>query len=325
MLKRLGLALGAGLASALLFIVTLQGTALAMALAYLAPLPIMIAVLGWGIDSGLIAFAVACALVAGAVEPLTGAVFTASIALPAWGLASLARLDALPRLSRSAAPAPKIRIGVGALATVAAGIGALISVSALVAMILIYGGYQQGVDGYTKLLLPALREAFDGAFGLPDGLSVEDVAHLAVRYSPLAIAASTTLMLLLNLYAAARSTHVSQRLGRPWPDVPNSFVLPQALGALAIAAAVVWVGAPEPASQFGAILVGALGVAYVIQGLATLHALSRRAPGRPFLIVALYVACLVAPKYVLAAVALIGLVESVASLRARAAARPLRP
>jgi hypothetical protein len=325
MFKRLGLALGAGLATALLFIVTVQGTALAMALAYLAPLPLMIAVLGWGIDIGLIALGVACALVAGAVEPITGAVFGASVALPSWALASLARLESVPRFRRSSDSAAKSRVGVGTLVTIAAGFGALISASALVALIIIYGGYQQGLEGYTNLLLPPLREAFSGSISLPDGLSIEDVARLAVKYSPAAIAVSTTLMLLFNLYAAARATHVSQLLGRPWPDLPNTLAAPQALGALAIAALVVWLTAPEPASQFGSLLVGALGVVYVLQGLATLHALSRRAPGRPFLIIALYLACAVAPRFVLPAVAVIGLVESIASLRARAAPRPLRP
>ena len=63
-----------------------------------------------------------------------------------------------------------------------------------------------------------------------------------------------------------------------------------------------------------------LGVVYVLQGLAVLHALSRRVRARPALIAALYLACMVAPKWVLPAVAAIGLIESVAALRARAAA-----
>src|SRR5271154_4468326 len=92
MLNRIGMALGAGLAAALLFIVTVQGTALAFALAYLAPLPIMIATLGWGVGAGLLAFGVACAVVAGAIEPASGLLFGLTIALPAWGLATFANL-----------------------------------------------------------------------------------------------------------------------------------------------------------------------------------------------------------------------------------------
>ena len=86
-----------------------------------------------------------------------------------------------------------------------------------------------------------------------------------------------------------------------------------------------WLVAPSPASQFAAVFVGGFGVVYVLQGLAVLHALSRRAQGRPVLIAALYLACSVAPLWVFPAIAIIGLVESFAALRTRAAARPFRP
>jgi len=92
MLNRIGMAVGAGLASALLFVVTIKGTALALALAYLAPLPLMIATLGWGVGAGLVALAVACAVVATAIEPMSGMLFGLTLALPAWGLATLASL-----------------------------------------------------------------------------------------------------------------------------------------------------------------------------------------------------------------------------------------
>ena len=64
MLHRYIVAIGAGCAAALLFIVSAQSSALAMALAYLAPLPIMIATLGWGLDAGAIAAAISVAALA---------------------------------------------------------------------------------------------------------------------------------------------------------------------------------------------------------------------------------------------------------------------
>jgi hypothetical protein len=324
MLNRIGIALGAGIASALLFIVTAQGTVMAMALAYLAPLPIMIATLGWGIDAGAIALAVSCATVAGAIEPLSGLLFGLTIALPSWALAALAHLTSIPIFRRSAEPTPSTRVRVGGLVVTAATLGALISVGALISMIVVYGGYEKGVEGYTNLLQPAIEEALGGSLSLPEDFSIGEVVGLVVKYSPAAISASTTLMLLVNLYAAARSAQMSQRLNRPWPDVPNSLVLPPLLGLAAIVAVAVWLTAPEPASQFAVIFVGALGVAYVLQGLAALHALSRSASARPFLIVALYLACVVEPRFVLPAIALVGLIESAASLRARAAAHPFQ-
>ena len=331
MLNRIGMGIGAGLASALLFVVTVQGTALALALAYLAPLPIMIATLGWGVDAGLVALCAACAVVAGAIEPFSGMLFGLTVALPAWGLAAFATLhgspwslDSFRRPPVASAPlrpsaAPSAGPGVGTLVVVAAGIGIAIGSGALVAMIVVYGGYQKGVETVATFLRPAIEEAL-GPSNLPDGFSLDDILRLVVKFSPPAIACSTTLMFAVNLYAAARSAQLSQRLTRSWPDVPTSLVLPPALGAILIVALGTWLAAPEPTSQFAALFVGGLGVVYVLQGLAVLHALSRRVRGRPALIAALYVACLVAPKWVLPAVATIGLIESVASLRARAAA-----
>ena len=338
MLNRIGMAIGAGLASALLFVVTEKETALALALAYLAPLPIMIATLGWGVDVGLVALvvsivasAVAMEPFSGSVEPFSGALFGLTVALPAWGLSTFASLrgpprnldafrrppPATPQVGRAAA-GPGGGPSVGALVVAAAAIGIAIGAGALVAMIVVYGGYEKGIEAVAEFLRPAIEDAI-GASGLPDGVTLNDVLRLVVKFSPPAIASSTTLMFAANLYVAARSAQLSQRLPRPWQDVPSSLVLPPALGAILVVALGIWLAAPEPACQFASVFVGGLGVAYILQGLAVLHALSRRARGRPALIAALYLACLVAPKWVLPAVATIGLIESVVSLRARAA------
>jgi len=323
---KIGIAVGAGIASALLFIVTVQGTAIAMALAYLAPLPLMIVCIGWGFDAGLIALGVSCAVVAGAIEPFSGLLFALTVALPAWALAAFANITALPIFNRKTEPAaPPMRASLGAIVTLAATFGALVSVGALISMIVVYGGYEKGVEAFGAMLQPTIQEALGGAANLPRDFSVDEIVRLVVKYSPAAIASSTTLMLLINLYAAARSAQLSQKLNRPWPDVPTSLSLPLALGVIAVVAVGVWLAAPEPASQFAVIFVGAFGIVYVLQGLATLHALSRRLPARPALLIAMYLACLVAPRWVLPVVAVVGLIESAASLRARAAARPLHP
>ena len=80
MMQRFGMAIGAGLAAALLFAVMAKGTLLAVALAYLAPLPIVIATLGWGLDMGALAAVVAGAVRAGVVDPCPAALFASSIA-----------------------------------------------------------------------------------------------------------------------------------------------------------------------------------------------------------------------------------------------------
>ena len=111
----------------------------------------------------------------------------------------------------------------------AAGIGIAIGAGALVAMIVVYGGYQKGVETVATFLRPAIEEAL-GPSNLPDGFTLDDILRLVVKFSPPAIACSTTLMFAVNLYAAARSAQLSQRLTRSWPDVPSSLVLPPGPG-----------------------------------------------------------------------------------------------
>ena len=73
MMQRIGMAIGAGLAAALLFAVMAKGTFLAVTLAYLAPLPIVIVTLGWGLDMGGLAVVVAGAVGAALLGPLSDA------------------------------------------------------------------------------------------------------------------------------------------------------------------------------------------------------------------------------------------------------------
>jgi hypothetical protein len=126
-------------------------------------------------------------------------------------------------------------------------------------------------------------------------------------------------MQLANLYLAARTVQLSQLLDRPWRDVPSGFRLPRWLSAPAAGALALALIGSSPLDDYGLVVTGALGVLYVMQGLAALHALSRRAAARPFMLAALYFACAVAAQWVLPALALLGLAESFADLRGRAA------
>ena len=84
--------LGAGAAAALLFASAMSGAGLAVVLSILAPLPIMIAAMGWSHWAGLLAAVVAAAML-GAVSGLFAFVtFLATAGLPAWWLGYLALL-----------------------------------------------------------------------------------------------------------------------------------------------------------------------------------------------------------------------------------------
>src|SRR4051794_31219477 len=92
MLNVILIGIGAGAAAALLFATVVSGSLFSILLFYLAPLPIMIAALGWSHWAGLIAALVAAAGLGLVFTPALFVVFLAAIGLPAWWLGYLALL-----------------------------------------------------------------------------------------------------------------------------------------------------------------------------------------------------------------------------------------
>ncbi len=319
MLQRYAVAFGAGCAAAFLFAVSAEASAVAMLLAYLAPLPIMIATMGWGLDAGAIAAAASVAGLSVIAEPLSGMLFAASVAFPAWLLAAFVVTPVaryLPRRFSGLPPFPTI----GAIVTLAAVIGMIGATAVLTTVIAIYHGYAGGAAAVTQALASLAADALDDA---GDGEAAKAFATTLVRIGPAAIAGSTLLMLCVNLYAAARSVQLSHRLARPWLDLPTSLWLPAPLGLVAIACgAAAWV-LGNPTAQYLSIVAAGLGAAFAFQGLAVAHALSRGLKLRLLMLVALYACCLLRTQYTLPVLALLGVVDAFTRLRVRAAVLPV--
>ena len=315
MLHRFVVAIGAGCAAALLFAVSAQSSLLAMTLAYLAPLPIMIATLGWGLDGGAIAAAIAIAVLAVVAEPLSALVFAGSVAVPAWVLAAFS-VSPLARYFKRLKPDAPVHAPVGAIVALAALLGMLGGVAVLTAVIVIYGGYSEGARHVAEAITTLAGDAFESA---PGNLTAREFADALVRYGPMAIAASTLMMLCVNLYGAARSTQLSRNLPRPWPDVPSSLALPWPVGVAFLAGLGAAYALPAPAAQYFSVGVGGLGAALALQGLAVAHALSRGLKMRPLMLIALYACCVVRAKYTLPVLAVLGIIDGFLKLRSRAA------
>ena len=319
MLHRFVVAIGAGCAAALLFAVSAQSSVLAMALAYLAPLPIMIATLGWGLDAGAIAGVISVAALALLSEPLSALLFAASVAGPAWALAAFA-ITPIARYFRGHKPDAPVHPSVGAVVTLAAVFGII--------------GSAGGADDHHRRLrgLSTRARARSPRPSPPSrptpstarrtNSTARDFADALVRFGPPAIAASTLMMLCVNLYAAARSTQLSHNLPRPWPDLPTSLALPWPLGVAFLACLALAYALPSPAAQYFSIGAGGLGGALVLQGLAVAHALSRGLKMRPLMLVALYACCVLRAKYTLPVLAALGLIDGFLRLRSRAALIP---
>jgi hypothetical protein len=317
MLHRFIVAIGAGCAAALLFAVGAQSSLLAMTLACLAPLPIMISTLGWGVDAGAVAAATSVgaiallAVLAPVVEPLSDLLlFVVTVAAPAWALAAFA-VAPIARLFGARRAEWPVHASVGAIVSLASLIGILASAAVLAT--------REGASEVSAAIAAITAEAYDSA---PDGLTARAFAETLARFVPLAIAASSLLMLCVNLYAAARATQLSHNLPRPWPDVPATLILPWPLGVAFLACVAAAYALPAPAAQYFSIGAGGLGGALALQGLAVAHALSRGLKMRPLMLVALYACCVLRAKYTLPVLAGLGVIDGFLKLRARAALVP---
>src|SRR5436305_2707993 len=114
-LTRLAIGVGSGLAAATLFLAAMRGASFGVALAYLGPLPIMIATLGWGYDAGLLALFAACGLT-GAVAPGYALGYALLIPGPAWGLAAFVAFPAAYSKRPADPAAPRLYPGPSAAA-----------------------------------------------------------------------------------------------------------------------------------------------------------------------------------------------------------------
>src|SRR5215510_14852021 len=92
MIAIIAIALAAGAASALMFASIISGALISLVLFYLAPLPLMVAAIGWGPLSAAIG-GVAAASVLGVLIGLPYAIaYVLAAALPAWWLGHLVML-----------------------------------------------------------------------------------------------------------------------------------------------------------------------------------------------------------------------------------------
>lgn len=303
--------LGAGAAAALLFASVVSGALVSILLFYLAPLPILIAALGWSHWCGLLAAVTASACLGLAFGMLFFAAFLVGIAAPAWWLGYLALL-ARP----GAAGGTDLEwYPPGRLVLWAAALGALVVTIAL---------FQVGTDeesirnGLKGALERMFRQQTGSAAGEP--LNLPGIAEpdrlldlFAVVMPPVAATASV-LTLTLNLWIAARVVKLSGRLNRPWPDIPG-MTFPRYAPAL-LASAAIASFMPDLAGLIASLFAATLLVAFTMLGFSVLHALTRGFRGRTAMLSGAYAFVAVLGWPALVAV-LLALAESIFRWRDR--------
>jgi Predicted membrane protein (DUF2232) len=311
--------IGAGAAAALLFASVTSGTLLSIPLFYLAPLPIMIAGLGWGHWVALTAAltgAVALGIVFGAVFLFA---FIAGAGVPGWWLGYLAML------ARPATAATSERQGEaafewyppGRLVLWAALLAALVVLAAIPNFGTDAESFRAGLRGALSAILRVETGAPAGApLDVPGVGKADRLIEFLISAIPAAAAVLATITNLLNLWLAGRVVKFSGRLLRPWPQLPAMTFPPAVIAALALAIALSFVDGllGIVAGVFSASLLLAFGVL----GFAVLHAISAGMNMRGFVLALAYAAVIVL-GWPLLALCLLGLVDAAFGLRGHVA------
>jgi len=309
MVQILLVALGAGAATALLFASVASGSIMSIPLFYLAPLPILIAGLGWSHWAAMIAAIFAAATLALVFGPFFFASFLLGVGLPAWWLAYL---TLLARPAERPTPDGLEWYPVGRLVTWTAVLGALVVAAAIPNIGIDEESFRAALKGGFERMLRQNRAdmPFDGA-GINDR-----TLDVLVASIPPAAAVLATVTNALNLWLAGRIVKVSGRLRRPWPDIA-AMQFPRFTPPL-LAAAVAGSFFPGLIGIIASALAASLLIAYAVLGFAVLHAVTRDINVRNVLLAVVYAVVLMLVWPVLL-MALVGLVDTALDIRGRVA------
>jgi hypothetical protein len=316
MMQILLIGLGAGAASALLFASVASGSVFSILLFYLAPLPIMIAAVGWSHWSGLFAAIVAAVGLSTVFGPFFIIAFLIGVGLPAWWLGYLALL------ARPAADNPETMewYPAGRLVVWAAIVSALTVIAAIPSFGLDEETFRSGLRASFERVLKMQSPA-----DMPADIRAIDpgkVVDLLAAIIPLAAAVIATVTNTVNLWLAGRIVKISGNLRRPWPDIPEMRFPPFAPALLAATIAVSFL--PNLFGTAGSILAASLLMAYAILGFAVLHALTRDAAARGFILAGSYVA-VVLLFWPILLMSLAGLADTAFDIRGRLARKGMTP
>jgi hypothetical protein len=306
------IAIAAGSASALMFASIVSGALISLLLFYLAPLPLMVAALGWG-PLGATIGGIVAAMGLGAIFGLPYCIaFAVTVALPAWWLGHLALLGR-PAANgvapgNGASPAAPVLewYPVGRILVWITGFAALTTMAALLTL---------GTDG--AAISGALRRGLLRILGPRDPASTgetEQWIDALVTIAPAAAAIVAMMTLTLNLWLAARITATSGRLHRPWPDLKTADLPPMTLVALCVAIAFCFTGGLL--AILAQIVTAALMMAYALTGFAVLHTLTLALKSRALWLGCTYAIMVVFGWPVLAMVVL-GLADAIFRFRQR--------
>jgi hypothetical protein len=294
-----------------MFASMVSGALISVLLLYLAPLPLMVAALGWGPLCATIG-GIAAAISLGAIFGLPYCIaFVVAIALPAWWLGHLALLGrpapnaAAPGNGTSQAAPVLEWYPVGRILIWIAGFAVLTTMAVLLTL---------GTDAAT--ITDVIRRGAVLILGPDEAANGEARRGIdaLVAIAPAAAVIVAMLTLTLNLWLAAKITATSGRLQRPWPDLKTTTLPPMILAALSAAIAFCFIGGLL--AILAQTVAAALVMAYALVGFAVLHTVTLTLKNRAVWLSCSYVIVAVF-SWPMLAMAALGLADAVFGLRQR--------
>lgn len=298
-----------GIAAALIFAVVTRGGAGGLMLAHLAPLPIMIIALGYGVRHGASAALLATAILSVYPHPVVGMVYAVMVAGPAW-LACYAASGA-PRGRRDF-----ITSNFPGWAALAPAVVIALTVSLwLIVATLSFGSLDDALNPIRARAFIVLDEMIKENKSLEGKLDPVALSGSVAMAVPAFIASYTVMLHIVNLWIAGRLTLASGLLTRPWPDIAEGFRLPKFVGAVFLSGLALSLF-NGPSAAVGYVLVASMGLIISFQGLAVAHARLRdRRNGMIMLAIMYFVVGLLGWPLVL--FVLIGLTDLIVDFRSR--------
>jgi hypothetical protein len=271
--------IGAGIASALLFLAPLGGTSFALPLFFLSGLPIAIAGLGWGVIAAVLAAAIATAIIGLGVAPPAGGIHLAVFGAP---LAWLTRMALLSRTSSDGRTAEWFPLGRLLFhAAIAAAAGTVIAG-------VIVGFDPAALAADMTAMLTAWMSGSPELGPPPSAAELAPFVKANVALMPFTVPAITLFVTVLNLWLAARIVSASGRLARPREPAWSAALPIEAPILFVIALAVLLL--PGAVGYVASAVAGAVAAAAALAGLAVLHAVTLGTNLRGVILTAAYVA-----------------------------------
>jgi uncharacterized protein YybS (DUF2232 family) len=278
--QNVGISVLGGIAAAAIGAVVVRGGLGGLVFAHLAPLPLLIVALGFGVVHGATAALTATIILSLALHPVIGMGYALLIAAPAWLAAYVA--SGAPRNGRDFIT----RHVTSSACLAAAGVLAGVVILWLIVATISFGSLEEALNPIRArafIILDAMLRDKD----LPKGANPTELSGVVARSVPAFLAGYAVLIHICNLWLGAFIARASGLLTRPWPDIAMDYRLPRSVAGLLLSGVVLsFFGATTGAIGF--VLVSSLGMLLMLQGLAVVHIFVRGSKSSALVLSILY-------------------------------------